>query len=182
MILLVIAGDTPASNKLTLLFERYNTILLKYAYQITGSQQDSEDCVAETFVTIWNILHDSPLKIGDVEARKTGNFLITIAKNKALNIQRRKSHISIEEYIEPLDSPLEDPIINILDSNETRATLVQLLGKMDEQKSTPLILRYYHDCSVKEIAQIMSITENYVSVLMRRGRIELKEALLDYAE
>lgn len=182
MILLVISDNGQVADKLALLFERYSQLLLRYTYDIVNSRQDAEDCVADTFVAVFNILMQSPGKVEDVASKRTGNFLITIAKNKALNILRRKKNFSLDDYVESLGQDLPDPVFSTVNLNETRQVINRLLSQMDDYKSTPLVLRYYHGCSVKEIAAIMEISENYVSVLLRRARAELKEALVDYAE
>ena len=60
--------------------------------------------------------------------------------------------------------------------------LVQLVNGLCEKYRTPLVMHFYLELSDREIAQALSITENYVSVLCLRGRKILQRQLKELRE
>jgi RNA polymerase sigma-70 factor, ECF subfamily len=68
---------------------------------------------------------------------------------------------------------VEEAIIQNEDSRRMWAA-VQGLG---EKHRIPVILRYYHDCSVAEIAGILQINEGTVHSRLNTARARLKDAL-----
>lgn len=179
-VILFIMGNEEDAAKLVLLYERYAQTLLKYAYSILGNKSDAEDCVAETFYTVANLLSEQPDKVNGVEDRKTGSFLIVITKHKAYNMLRRKQKIVEVELSEEVMPPTGDfEVLETVQLGELKQVLADSVKALDEKYKTPLMLRYYHDCSVTDISKIMGVSESHVSVLIYRAKSKVKEALKD---
>ncbi|MGN1089738.1 MAG: RNA polymerase sigma factor [Huintestinicola sp.] len=54
---------------------------------------------------------------------------------------------------------------------------------MNENYSDVLMLKFFYECSNKEIAQLLNITEENAAVRIFRGRNKLKEMLMEeYAD
>ena len=68
------------------------------------------------------------------------------------------------------------------DAKEAVEALVQLVNGLCEKYRTPLVMHFYLELSDREIAQALSITENYVSVLCLRGRKILQRQLKELRE
>lgn len=176
-------GET--SITLALLFEKYRLILLKYAYRILKSQQDAEDCVASTFELLARQMEQSPDCIDDINSRRTGSFLFTITRNQAYSIFRKKRKLVFLEdtgSLEELNGSSErDPHLDDFILHEARGIIYNAVASLDDKYRDPLILRYYHDCSVAQIAQLLNVSENHASVLIRRAKVKVKKALAEYA-
>jgi RNA polymerase sigma-70 factor (ECF subfamily) len=48
---------------------------------------------------------------------------------------------------------------------------------MDEKHRIPIVLRYYHDLSIVEIANILGIPEGTVHSRLNTARMQLREVL-----
>ena len=180
MLFVFIVDEKDSSDKLTLLYEKYGHLLLRYAHGIVGTPEESQDCVADTFMVLASILNENPGRIGDIESRRTANFLITITKNKALNSLRGKSKlISLDDF----DGYADPGDVSVMSSHEIAEARVQLydeIQKLDERYKSAITLYYLHDCSVSDIAKILDISEGNTKVLLHRARAKLKKALVRY--
>ena len=50
---------------------------------------------------------------------------------------------------------------------------------MDEKYATVILMRYVDDLTVKEISEILSVTQNVVSVRIHRGLKEIKKIIYE---
>jgi len=73
-----------------------------------------------------------------------------------------------EKAIEP-----EERVIQ----RETSSLIYQTVQSLDEKHRLPVILRYYHDCSIDEIAQILDIPPGTVHSRLNKARRILKHRL-----
>ena len=96
-------------------------------------------------------------------------WLIRVAINKARNKNRsfwRRNKMSLEDYMETLS--FETP-----ESENLFETVMQLPDKY----RTVIHLFYYEEYSVREISEILRLSESNVKVRLSRGRSLLKEKL-----
>lgn len=61
--------------------------------------------------------------------------------------------------------------------NEGQATVRQAVNSLGERQRIPIILRYYHDLSIAEIAEILDINEGTVCSRLSIGRDQLRARL-----
>ena len=67
-----------------------------------------------------------------------------------------------------------------LDKKELRQTLLSMIQALPEQQRSAILLHYFTDLSVKEIAQIQDVPENTVKSRLNYGRKSLKDAVETY--
>ena len=67
-----------------------------------------------------------------------------------------------------------------LDKKELRKTLLSMVQDLPEQQRAAILLHYFTDLSVKEIAQIQDVPENTVKSRLNYGRKALKDAVENY--
>ena len=77
-------------------------------------------------------------------------------------------HLKEESAIEP-----EERVIQ----RETSSLIYQTVQSLDEKHRLPVILRYYHDCSIDEISQILDIPPGTVHSRLNKARQKLKHRL-----
>lgn len=145
------------------LFETYQNNLYAVAFNVCKNAQDAEDVVQDTFIQYY-----SSKKEFDNE-RHIRAWLIRVAINKAKNMNRafwRRNKMSLEDYMETL--AFETP-----ESEELFETVMRLPDKY----RIAVHLFYYEDCPVREIADILKISESNVKVRLSRARALLKEQL-----
>lgn len=144
---LIISCKT-SKESLCTLYNMFRKSVFAVAFSITGDFHLSEDCVAETFVRLTQVKHFSA---------NNGNgkgFILTIARNVALEIHRRykKECVSfvIQGYGEA-DKTVEDSIF-----------LNQLMKNLNDKQRQVIVLKIYSELTFKEIAHIMKCPESTV--------------------
>ena len=146
-------------------------VLYRMALRITMNPAEAEDVVQETMMKVWN-KRDSWEQIESIEA-----FCLTICRNLSLDKVRRMDNQtqSLDASIQPHDqrvasNPEEQTIQN------DRVRLVrQLISALSEKQRSCMQLRDMEGKSYKDIATILSITEEQVKVNIFRARQTIKE-------
>lgn len=152
------------------LFEKYQKLLLHKAYGILRDHDLAEDAVSEAFIRIYKNMR----KIDDIASSRTISFLVTIVKNTALTILNRQSkHAVLEDYMEYQDegSGVEENIITDLITED----MLKLVDELKEELRAPFLMKYAHDLSHREIAALLNISENNVTVRIHRAKTKLVE-------
>jgi len=145
------------------LFETYRDNLFAVAFNVCKNAEDAEDVVQDTFMQYYTLQKEF-----DSEQHIRA-WLIRVAVNKAKNKNRsfwRRNKMSLEDYMETLS--FETP-----ESENLFETVMQLPDKF----RTVIHLFYYEDYSVREISEILKLSESNVKVRLTRGRSLLREKL-----
>ncbi len=162
-------GDTEAFS---LLFDRYYGEALRAAYLITGNRCDSEYVVQDAFITCYEKLS----KLRDAERFRYWFFrILTRTAWKYCNKQKREQPVS-----EVFDSelPSHDPSsFEILAEQETASEIRQAVNALSPKQRTVVVLYYYHEFSVAEIAEIMGCTAGTVKSRLFSARKNLQKSL-----
>lgn len=125
---------------------------------------DCEDAIQETIVKAFS-------KIDTLKNDKYAKtWLIRILINECHTIERKLSkHVSLEEVNEMAEKEAEE--------STNYSDLYKAVKLLKEELRLPVILYYIEDFSVREIAQILEITEGAVQKRLARARKKLKSAL-----
>lgn len=141
----------------------YRNNLFVAAFNVCKNAQDAEDIVQDTFVQYY-----TTKKEFDSEQHIRA-WLLRVAINKAKNVNRtfwRRNKLSLEDYMETLT--FETP---------ESENLFETVMHLPEKYRLVIHLFYYEDYSVREIADILKLSESNVKVRLSRGRGLLREAL-----
>ena len=137
---------------------KYSDMLYKICIVILCNEQDAQDAIQDTFC---RYLEKRP-EFRDEEHEKA--WLIRVATNICRDMIRfRLRHPKV--YIDELEDSLAAP--------EHRETLRELLELPLKQK-TVVYLHYVEGYQVKEIADILGITEGAVKMRLSRGREQMR--------
>ena len=140
---------------------KYSDMLYKICVVILCNEQDAQDAIQETFC---RYLEKKP-DFRDEEHEKA--WLIRVATNTSRDMIRfriRHPKVSIDD----LESSLVAP--------EQKETLRELLELPAKQKMV-IYLHYVEGYQIKEIADILRITEGAVKMRLQRGRELMKLSL-----
>ena len=140
---------------------KYSDMLYKICLVILCNEQDVQDAIQDTFC---RYLEKKP-DFRDEEHEKA--WLIKVATNICRDMIRfrvRHPKVSIDE------------VENILAAPEQRETLKELL-ELPIKHKTVLYLHYVEGYSVKEIADILGITESAVKSRLLRGRKQMRDTV-----
>ena len=141
----------------------YQDNLYAVAFNICKNQMDAEDVVQETFVQYYT----TKKQFEDKQHLRA--WLIRVAINKAKNLTRtfwRRNKCSIEDYMETLT----------FEDTDSR-NLFEEVMKLPDKYRIIIHLFYYEDYSVKEIAEILKLSEGNVKTRLSRGRTLLRNTL-----
>jgi len=191
------AGDSEAFNALV---DLYRKPLLVHCYRMSGSLDDAEDIVQETFLRAWD-----KLKLFDGSGSFRG-WLYTIATRLWLDeYRRRKKRILLPIDGDPSNPdlpPRPNPSASYLDplpdswltssdptperSYERRETIsfafMVALQKLNARQRAVLILREVLNWSAEETAATLDLTVDSVNNLLYRARKKLGSLPRDEAQ
>ena len=143
------------------LLENYDKYY-RLAYSYMKSEQDALDVVQES---AYKAIRDC----GQVkEQRYIGTWLYRIVVNTALDaLRRRGREVALEEWQE-----------NSWQPSYAGLELWEILDRLDEKERTVVVLRYFHDLKLEDIAGILGENVNTVKArlyrTLKKMRMELE--------
>ena len=148
-------------------YERLTTLYLDCIYKVAinscKNYADAEDVVQNTFM---KLLGQENNFVDDDHARK---WLIRVAMNECNSLWRspwKKRTTSLEELP-------QEPVF----STPEKSNLYYAVKELPLKYRQLVHLYYYEDYSVKEIAEIMKLSETAVQTRLLRARQKIKEKL-----
>jgi RNA polymerase sigma-70 factor (ECF subfamily) len=136
-----------------------------------GSTQDAEECVADTFIYLW----EHPDKY-DPQRGKLKTWLSIVARTQAVNRCReiaKRNTVSLEDT----DFVDQIGIVDDILKAETRQNLLASVNALGEPDREILIRRYYYDQKPKEIALALDMSVKQVDNHLYNTKRKLREAL-----
>lgn len=138
-----------------------------------GSTQDVEECVADTFIYLWE--HSDKY---NPERGKLKTWLSIIARTQAVNRCReitRKDTVPLEDtdFIDHLG------VVDDVLKEETRRALIAAINTLGDPDREILIRRYYYEQKPKEIALALDMSTKQVGNRLYQTKLKLREALSD---
>jgi RNA polymerase sigma-70 factor (ECF subfamily) len=103
------------------------------------------------------------------------SITINLCRNRLRSRQRK---VRLRQLFQALTTPLDEtprhPETTVIQL-EASADLLGAVNALDEKHRLPVILRYYHECSVAEIAQMLDLPEGTVHSRLNKARQKLKD-------
>ena len=142
--------------------QEYGDSIFRMCYLYLKDYHLAEDAVQETFI--------KAMKSYDSFAHKSSEktWLIRIAINTCKNIMRNR-------WFQIIQNNLEDHIEEMLEKTSVSEAIMRLNAN-DRQI---ILLYYYQNLSVREIAKIIGKSENATIQRLNRARIRLKGNLVE---
>jgi RNA polymerase sigma-70 factor (ECF subfamily) len=144
--------------------EEHKTALYRLTRSILHSDEDAKDAVAEAVCKAFAGLDSLR------NPERFQSWLMRIAANEAYSIlYRRQRLVSLEDYGQEPSAPAP--------AYPDEHGLWPLVQALPGTLRAPVVLFYYDQLSVREIADILSLTEGAVKTRLSRGRQQLKQML-----
>ncbi|MBR5426125.1 MAG: sigma-70 family RNA polymerase sigma factor [Clostridiales bacterium] len=147
------------------------------AFSILKNNEDAEDVVQETFVTAFE-QYDS-LK----DKSKAVSWVKKIAANKSLNIVTRKRTVNVgDEVLDETEDIGEDFLPDsLVESAETRKVIMDIIhNTLSEDTAMTIILFYFDEMSIKEIAELLHIPQGTVLSRLNYAKKKIKKEVEKY--
>jgi RNA polymerase sigma-70 factor (ECF subfamily) len=163
------AGDRAAFGRLV---GAYQGPVYNLCYRMLGNAPEAEDATQETFVRVFGKLHTYRAD------KKLSSWVLSIASHYCIDRLRRRHGDSLSLDDEGVDSVLPTRQAGPEESalrNEVRDEVQAAVNRLDPAYRVPLILRYWHDLSYNEIAEVMGLTVQAVKSRLHRARLQMME-------
>lgn len=155
-------GDTKAFEELLSL---HSDQLYRTAYLYVGHKEDALDIVQETaykaYLSLENLKEPAYFK----------TWLMRILINTSYGVLRSKKKIVKLKDESQLES------INNITPTELSIDLQEAIQQLEENYQKVIILYYYHDLPIQQIAWNMNVPEGTVKTYLHRARKALKKLL-----
>lgn len=169
-------AEGKVKRKFVVLYENYRRLLMYVACGILKDQYLAEDAVHDAFLKVSQNMD----KIGETDALETKRYLITVVKNSALDIYRkRKRQMQREVLVDELGEC--DAVLSYLETDVDNRVL-DILKNLPVKYRDVFLLKYSSRLENKEIAAILRITEGTVRQRIARGKVLVEKALKELEE
>jgi len=156
------------------MMRQYGEKILQLVYLIVKDRSMAEDITQEVFLKAFRSLHtfraDSNMK--------TWLYRIAINESKkylrSWSFRRIFSTFQKEELPERQD---DEQVEQTVIGNWTKEQIAERIMDMSPQYRQVIVLHYYEDLRIKEIAQVMDVSEQVVRAKLSRARKQFKSLL-----
>lgn len=163
-------GDAEAFGQL---YEEYVDVVYRYVYVRVGSRQLAEDITSETFLKALRRLDAFRWQGRDIAA-----WFVTIARNLITDHHRAgrtRMEITTEELLDAADpgdgvrgTHAPGPEDAVLERSRNER-LVEAVRQLKPEQQECLVLRFFHEMSLAETAQVLGRSEGAVKQLQLRA-------------
>ena len=154
---------------------KYEKLLYKISFHILQDSEDVAECLNDTYLGVWNAI--PPARPNPLSA-----FVCKITRNLSLKKYRAntaaKRDASMDVSLEELEPCIPTPSAEEeWSAQELGRSINRFLHTLDQQNRVIFVRRYWFADSVGDIAGDMRMSENLVSVRLKRVRKQLKKYL-----
>lgn len=146
--------------------DEYADALYRFVLKNINDRDAAKDIMQDVFEKVW-------LKRDGIEFEKVKSYLFTAAYRTMLDaIKKTKKHdVEPEKVAARLGYESEEV--------DLAEVLENALSRLPEQQKAVILLRDYEGYSYEEIGEITGLSESQVKVYIYRGRMALKNYLVD---
>ncbi len=164
------AGDQEAFGHL---FEEYKNLVYKTAYLMLGTPEEAEDALQEIFLRVY-----AGLSSYDAHKGAFSTWLHRVTFNYCLNQQRGR-----REMLSTADDELIAGISDFPGEYlAEREALERAIRQLSERQRAVIILRYYWELSLAEVAAILELPLGTVKSRLDLALKTLRKALAERSE
>ncbi len=154
--------------------QKYSRLLWSVADAVLkniGSSQDTEECVADVFILLWQ----SPQKF-DPERGSLKNWLSMVARSRAIDRYRelsRHATVSLDDAMIAGRIGIRDALLD----REQRRELTDAIGALGELERDILLRRFYYGQKPTQIARALKLSVKQVDNFLYRTKRKLRKAI-----
>ncbi len=157
--------------------KKYGSYCRSIAFRILHNDQDSEECVNDTWLGAWNTMPPKrPAVLSTFLGRITRN--LSLNRWKQYNAEKRGAGemiMALEELRECVPAP--DEAAAVLDDMALADALSRFLFSLPQESQKFFIQRYWYLCSIREIANSCGAGASKVKMSLLRSRQGLQKFL-----
>jgi RNA polymerase sigma-70 factor, ECF subfamily len=166
----VARGDVAAFEQL---YSATRAKLYGVLLRILGSAALADEVLQEAYLKVWRMAGKF-----DPAIASPITWMVAIARNRAIDIVRKKGEVSIEDEPDALAVAADTPAPLVRrEMNEELKKLLSCLGKLDPEKQRIVLLAYYSGWSRDQLAKKLDIPINTIKTWLRRSLLEIRECM-----
>lgn len=153
---------------------KYGRYCRSIAYHILRNNEDSEECVNDTYLKAWDSMPPH-------RPRQLSTFLGKITRNLSLNryeklSAKKRGGSQIPMILDELQEcvPAVENGNAIIEYIVLKESLNRFLSEQKEEHRNIFLQRYWYACSIKEISREQGCSEGRIKMILMRTRNELK--------
>lgn len=154
-------------------YDLYVSRIYQFIYFKVSSREEAEDLTAETFLKIWEYIFENK-KIDNLNA-----FTYQVARNLVIDFYRKRSQQRLipdsDESLEQLPDTKTMPVDQRVALASDVEKLEKYLRQMKDEYREVIVLKFFDELSISEIASVLGKSNGSVRVLAHRALNTLKE-------
>lgn len=147
-------------------------LLYHYAYRILQDEASAEDAVHDAFVSYAKSFD----RYKEMNAVQTRNFLMITVRNAAFKLYNKRKRETVTDEFYGEDTALPDVSIHT-EQQDVRRIVFEMVKALDPKYGDVVMLKYYYNMSIQQIAEHLDLTAENVKVRLHRARALLKSKL-----
>ena len=162
-------------NAITQTQNKYGRYCYSIAYSILRSNEDSEECVNDTYLKVWNAI---PPKMPHIFSAFIGRITRNTALDRYEKNRAQKRDVGIELALDELSECISSEMTgDESDEFVLKNAINGFLESLPKRTRIIFMRRYFYLLSIKEIADGLSMSESNVKVTLMRAREKFREYL-----
>ena len=154
-----------------LIYTKNCDLLYRCAYRVLQDEAASEDAVHDAFLSLAKN-YDRYKHMNSSEMR---SFMIITVRNAAFRIyNKRKREFAAEEV--RAEEMLPDISVET-ENKDVKRIIFDMVKQLDSKYSDVIMLKYFCELSISDIAESLGLSEENVKVRLYRARAALKKKL-----
>ena len=163
-------------NAITETNVKYGGYCRKIAKNIVDNEEDSEECINDTYLSAWNTMpKERPNLLAPYLAAIVRNHALTLYRK--LHSQKRGAGQTALALDELLDVASPSSTEEIVDLKLLSGHLNSFLAELSANDRIVFVRRYFYVDSLSDIASALSMSESAIKSLLFRLRQKLKTYL-----
>ena len=155
---------------------KYGKLCHSIAYNILNNNEDSEECVNDTYIGVWNTIPPTrPNNFMAFVCRITRNLSLKRIEAMARQKRSQATIVSLDELAEVLP---DESIADRISDEDIGKAISDFLRNEKEDVRNVFIRKYYFFDSIGDIAKHYGFTESKVKNMLYHTRNKLKEYLI----
>lgn len=151
-------------------YDEWADALYRHCFFRVYSKERAEELVQDTFMKTWVYLSQGN-EVANLKA-----FLYKVANNLVIDNSRKKKEQSLEALME--DSNAHEPSYEghkEIENSVMFGQVMEVMKELPDNYRELLIMRYVDDLHPREIAEVLGVKPNNISVTLNRAVAALKE-------
>ncbi len=166
-------SESNTQKRFTEIYKAESDALFRFCVFRITNRENALDITQETFMRYWDAL------ISGKDIKNDRAFLFTICRNLIIDYYRKKKSISLDAILDEVgesSSFVEDKDSNLNSYSTAEARFVMDKLKELEPSDRQLVyLRFIEGFQPKDIAEILEVSSNVISVRLTRAIVKLRE-------